>query len=68
MIKLIEGTQTVNPNGKVAIFLNKFQPRSMLSEQMVNCSKRAALLFCRKKFPTVRFTAKPQHLGGRSST
>ncbi|ACR32777.1 ParA family partition ATPase [Burkholderia glumae] len=51
MIKLIEGTQTVNPNGKVAIFLNKFQPRSMLSEQMVELLKESGVTLLPQKIP-----------------
>ncbi|CAM2163135.1 chromosome partitioning protein [Burkholderia cepacia] len=51
MIKLIESTQTVNPNGKVAIFLNKFQPRSMLSEQMVDLLKESGVTLLKQKVP-----------------
>jgi chromosome partitioning protein len=51
MIKLIEGTQTVNPNGKVAIFLNKFQSRSILGEQMVQLLGESGVTLLETKVP-----------------
>ncbi|WP_431229166.1 ParA family partition ATPase [Burkholderia contaminans] len=51
MLKLIEQTQTINPNGKVAIFLNKFQPRSMLSDQMVQLLKESGVTLLEQKIP-----------------
>ncbi|MBU9212017.1 ParA family partition ATPase [Burkholderia multivorans] len=51
MIKLIEQTQTINPNGKVAIFLNKFQPRSMLSDQMVQLLEESGVALLDQKVP-----------------
>ncbi|ALK35147.1 ParA family protein [Burkholderia plantarii] len=51
MIKLVEQTQTINPNGKVALFLNKFQPRSMLSEQMVRLLEEGGVTLLSEKVP-----------------
>ncbi|KWO65879.1 ParA family partition ATPase [Burkholderia ubonensis] len=51
MISLIERTQVVNPNGKFAIFLNKYESRSALSDQMVALLSESGVTVLDQKIP-----------------